>query len=253
MAWLRGSFTWSHRAPIAVDNSGGSATSQYVTVVVASDMEEFWANVNQTDGRDVRVTDATGSTVIAYELSGFSYANRTLTINIGPYTAPAGAVYQLWLYWGSSTATSGSVTVTTSTPKTGYIELGKPTELSMQVRPENAGETRPRNAMAKPSTDTDWIWWDLRYILQQYLAPVANFIRLEEVSYISYVVNAGDTSQSGMIDATKTRYIDGWVRTLVKAGTSGTDYTAVLTITTSLGRTITARSWLKVRDVTEIG
>ena len=252
MAWLRASDIWSHRAPIAVNNSGGSASSQYITVSVPADMEEFWAHVNQTDGRDVRVTDATGSLVLSYELSGFSYASRTLTINIGPYTAPAGAVYQLWLYWGSS-ATSGSVTVTTSTPKTGYIELGKPTELRMAVVPEREGDTRPRTVLAKPSTDTDWIWWDLRQILQHYLAPVANFLRLEEVSYISYVVNAGDAAQTGMVDATATRYIDGWVRTLVKAGTSGDDYTVILTVTTSLGRTITARCWLKVRDVAENG
>ena len=253
MAWIKGSDTWNRRAPIAVDNTAGSTGNQYVQVVVPPDMEEFWTHVNQTDGRDVRITDYTGASIVPYALSGFNATTRTLTINIGLYSAPVVAMYQMWLYWDSATAASGASTVTVDTPKTGKVELGHPTDLRSHVQHEPSGGVRPVTQLSKPSADADWIYWDLRQVLQQYLSPAYGFGRLEEIGWASVAVTTGGESQSGMVDATKTRFIDGWVKTLIKAGSSGTDYTVALTVTTSLGRTLTARCWLFVRDVAENG
>jgi hypothetical protein len=62
-------------------------------------------------------------------------------------------------------------------------------------------------------------------------------------------VRSGLVAQGSMVDTTKTVVVDGWVSTWLKAGTTDTDYTAVVQVRTSDGRTIEARALVRVYDL----
>tara|TARA_R100000084_G_C4523406_1_gene87841 strand:- start:246 stop:482 length:237 start_codon:yes stop_codon:yes gene_type:complete len=77
-------------------------------------------------------------------------------------------------------------------------------------------------------------------------------MRYEELHSINFDVEANGSSQSAMFEESKTRVIDpGWIRVRVKAGSTGTAYTIIPKITTSLGRVIEARAVMKVVNTNE--
>jgi hypothetical protein len=158
---------------------------------------------------------------------------------------------QRWMYWGNADVSSVSTTVTPSAAKTGYVEMGRPTERQITVRPERLGSGTPQGRITKSASEVVWVWFDLRGVLQTFQDTFGKKYIYEEVAYATYEVLSGGAAQAGMVDATKTRFMDGWVRVLVQAGTTNTDYTISLTVVTHLGRTLNPRAGLKVRTVSE--
>lgn len=257
MSWYRDSSGVAHkrRASISVDNTAGSSGSIDVTITVPQDWDIFWSEVNQTDGRDIRVTGADGSTLVGYRLVGFSVSTRTLTIEVDNFVAPAGAMCQLWLYWNNASATSAAIVFVAASPKTGYIEVGAPVAPVYRAASESFKSTRPRNTASKQASETVYISVDVSAFLTGRIQGegfVAGNQRYEEISHVSYRVLSGGSAQASMVSATRTRFIKGDIVMLyVTGGSDQSGYTVELTVTTTQGQVRMASIWLEVRTVDE--
>lgn len=251
--WLKDSNgnRFTDRMSVAVDNSGGSAGTIDWTMTIPAFADSFWTDI-RSSAQDLRVTAADGCTLLTFEAASFNSTTRTVTLEVDNDTAEAGAVLQRWVYWGNADVSSVSTTVAPAgTIRTGYLELGRPTYHQVKVRPERPDSTRWQGRIQKSSTEQIWVFFDVREALQYFLDAFGKKHHYEEVVYATYEVLAGASAQAAMVDATSTRFLDGWVRVLVKAGSSGTTYTLSLTIVTTLGRTLNPRCGIVVRNVSE--
>ena len=254
MSWRAS--TEKYRVPLAVDCTGGGGGGAVdVRFTVPTDWDHFWDHVEASHD-DIFVTDADGRTLVTFMASTWTYATRSGVIDVDGWTAPASAMCLLWLYYGSGGSNTEGAFVA-ATPKSAYIDQTNPLSNPHRVvaTPERVGDIRPLGRIPKASAEEVYLDWDVRGVLLKRLDASAGSMLDEEISYVSYVVtDSGGSSVSGMVDASKTRFpADGWVRTLIKAGTDGSDYTAVLTVVTTnsagLARTLTFRCGIKVRNV----
>lgn len=252
--WYReGSNTFLYRVAATVYSA--STTTSDVTITVPPGLDAFWSTTTgiQSDGDDVRVVGADG-TLLSYKASSFTYASRVLVLDIDNLSVTEGA-NQIFIYWGNSTVSSGAASFATGATLTGYVDLARPTGPTISLQPERPGDVRPRQQIAIASTDDRYFWVDMRPLLMGAFDKVNSHTLLEEASYVTYIVNDSATGpKTGMVNATKTRFVDGFVRVLIKGtgGTDGSDYTLIVTIVTTEGQTITARAWIKVRSVDEV-
>lgn len=251
MSWFNTS--WKYRAPLAIDNTAGGAGAADVTCALPADWDAFWNYINQTDGRDLRVCDSNGITLLTYDLNGFNLTARSLTIEIDNYTLVASATRQVWLYWGNSSAATAVSAFAPSSPKSAYALVNAPGARFIRVGPQRPGELKPRNVITKASAEQVYLWFDFSPVLHRRVEGYNSDKGFEELADVTLVdVQLAAASQAAMIDATTTRFLEGGVvRMLVKAGTSGTDYTAICRCTTSYGQTVEGRALIKVRNVAE--
>lgn len=248
MSWFNSA--WDRRRAISVNNLTGSATID-VTATLPADDDDFWSTVKSA-GEDIRITDSDGRTLLTYDLDTFSVANRTGTLEIDNWTpGSADAIVMAWLYYGNAAAAAASTVFAPAAAKTGTIALATPAVPIVGVTPERPGETTPRSKIAKISTETIHVWWDLRRVLQRRKDKFAGSDLLEEVSYANVeIYNAAGAAQVGMRTLAATLYVHpGWVRTTILGGTTAVDYTAELVVGTSQGRILRPRALLQVRDV----
>ena len=103
---------WAFRRPVVVGNTTGGALTNY-QVQVTLDGTTFDFSRAQTDGRDLRVTDASGTAALPFWIDTWNAAAQRATIWVKLPTLPtAGAT--IYLYYGnaaaSSTTASGTAT-----------------------------------------------------------------------------------------------------------------------------------------------
>jgi hypothetical protein len=116
-------------------------------------------------------------------------------------------------------------------------------------------------ALAKQAAEEVWVTLDFGPELVKKLQPTGDTTRKhgewEELKTVTYAIYAGASAQAAMVDATSPRIQGGrWVRFLVKAGTSNTNYTFRATVGTTYpdnatGRTLARSFQLKVYTVAE--
>ena len=253
MSWFReAGATWRRRASISVDNTAGAGGAIDASGAIPAAFDEFWDEIDAT-GNELRVVDADGVTKLAYSVASFNKTNRTGTLEIDGYSAPAAGMLQVFLYWNASWAATGAVVTTIAAAKSLVIETCGPATLDLvTAAPLRPGDTRPRRALGKASDETRDVWIDMAAWLPRRRMPFVGRYECDEMDYATYVLTTGDTAQASMVDATKTRYYGGrFVRVRVAAGTDGTDYTITPTIRTIEGLILTPRTWLKVRNQDE--
>ena len=75
MAWLTGGY--DHRFKVTSQNAQVDEAIDNVYFALSDAPAGFWqaGGVNSTDGRDIRVTRADGTTEVARELAGFDHGN----------------------------------------------------------------------------------------------------------------------------------------------------------------------------------
>ena len=259
MSWFDSSY--AYRSPFIVDNHTSSATVNDVQIAVPSDWPEFWDHV-QTDGDDIRVTAADGVTPLTYDVESFDHASRTATIEIdnmdltdidGQSAAVAGVVG--WIYWGNPTATNGETTFTVSSPKIGTIVVGVPgsgTQRMITCRPEAPGALNPRNEIFKASGEKIHLWWDLTGVLVTRRQPFNESRTLEEVANVTYELTDGNSNQNN--SERKTDIVmsgNGFVRTTIQAGSSGTTMLAQLLVEVTEGRKLEFYCTIRIQDPVE--
>lgn len=255
MSWYHSD--WTQRAPILIDNFNGSSQID-VTAAVPADFPRFWENVDGANsGADIRVTLADGQTLATFDVDSFNSTTKTATIEINALAASstdAGLV--AWLYWG---ATGKNAATTTFTPgqsaKTGHLSVAVPgsgSQRMVRCAPEAPGATQPRTEIFKTSNETIHLWWDLSGVLGLRAIPEQGRRFLDEVDNVAYTVFSAGNPESAMIDEGETRMAgSGFIRTTIKAGSSGTNYLARLLVTLTSGRILDFRCTIRVKDVQE--
>ena len=93
---------WAFRRPVVVGNTTGGALTNY-QVQVTLDGTTFDFSRAQTDGRDLRVTDASGTAALPFWIDTWNAAAQRATIWVKLPTLPtAGAT--IYLYYGNAAA-----------------------------------------------------------------------------------------------------------------------------------------------------
>ena len=243
------------RYSISLDGNGGAADFQ---ITVPAD-HPFWDYID-SNGYQLQVTDSDGYTVLSYQLSGFNYTTKTLAIQIDNYTAVNG-IQQIWLYAGMDGAPSGASVLTISGARSGYLDPAEPASPVIAALSERPGDTEPAVRFSKQAAEETWVTLDLSPVLVRKAQPTGDstikHAEWEEIKTVTYAIYAGASAQAAMVDATSPRVQDGrFIRFLVKAGTSGTNYTFRATISTTYpdnvaGRTLTRSFKLQVYTVAE--
>lgn len=273
MSWY--SSTWRKRKAISLINTAGGATKD-ANVVIPKDWDEFWdATPADTTGLELRVVAADGRTLLNYSVddgSGgtFSRANRNGRLQIDGYAVPGTATEcdLAWLYYDpTSTQGTGAVATTIASAITGYIELGTPSTWKADATPPRPGLDRPRAAFGKDPTDEANLWLNLTEQLELRQGQSSGRRLYEEPWAATYtVVNASNSAQAAMIDATMMRWVElvtgtggreMYLRLRVKAGSDDTRYTALPVISTAVfgestvHRSLNPRVGFRVRSVLE--
>jgi hypothetical protein len=250
MSWY--SDSWGYRIPVSIDNTSG-ATTHDATITVPYDAELFWDNC-ETDGHDVRFTKSDGMTALAYNRATWNHGNRSAVFNVDSVTCASNdATAVMFMYFGNNSASDGSTSPTISSAKTGAIELACHTGgQTVLLKPFRPGEVIAQQVITKTASEAIDVWIDCRRALQTRCESFSKSRRYEEIDYIQVSVLADGADQSGQYDETKTTLSDpGWAKVRVKAGSSGTDYTLVVTIGTSTTRVLQARAVVDVQDIDE--
>ena len=242
---------WKRRASVSVDNTAGAGGVIDIEFTIPATFDQFWSEIDAA-GAELRICDADGTTKLTYALSGFNKTTRAGTFQVDGYTAPAAGMLQLFAYWNSSGAAAGSAAVVIAAPKTGYVQdCGPPPDVVL-VTMQRPGDTKPARKTQKGSDETRRIAFDLGPSLQRRRAPSAKRHHCDEIDYATYAVNLAGTPQAAMVTATRTRFYAGrLVIVEIKAGTSASDYTIVVTVRTTEGDTLGARALLQIKDQSE--
>ncbi len=178
-------------------------------------------------------------------------------IEIDGYTVPGtgSRVYVLWVYWGQADCSTAITPLTISGADSGYIELSRPSTRLISCKPQRPGDTVARDRVAKGTAESVFIWFNASELMSQRREEYAKSIDYEGISYVTSDVQAAGVTVGGMASVPSLRVVEYqdqlWVRHTVSAGVDDTDYTALLTITTTLGQVLTGRGVLQVRNVQE--
>ena len=249
MSWYHSN--WQYRLPVSVNNLGGASTID-VNVIPTGDVELFWSKVAAT-GNDVRFTASDGGTELAYNRASWGYAARSASFNVDSVTpSSSDATVVIFMYFGYSAASDGSTSVTIASAKTSAIEVASPGTPRVNLIPFRPGETLAQQKVTKAAAEQIDVWIDCRRALQGRSDAYSNSQRFEEIGHVTVAVEAGGTDDAGRYDEALTTISDpGWVKVRVKGGSSGTDYTLVVTIGTSQTRVLEARAVVDVQDIDE--
>jgi hypothetical protein len=244
---------WQRRAPITIDLHGGTGTIE-VDTIIPREFPAFWGHVLNS-GNDVRIVDASG-VLLTYKLVGFDVPTRAGNIEIDNWLAPnVTRAVTAWLYWDNAAAASAASTFTIGlSPKTGIIEVGSPgtgSEHVVVARAEQAGADNSETVLSKHPDDITHIWWNCSPALLKRRTAEQESLLHEEIESATYtVLNAAGAVVGAMIDAGSMRTMHpGWVRTTIQDGVDDTNYVAKLTVSTTLGRTLTFHASIKVRII----
>ena len=145
---------WSYRTQVTVGNPGGTVPSN-LQVKVALDSSFAFANA-QTNGADLRVTDADGVTTLPFWVEKWDAPNGSATVWVNvPSIGPAGEV--LYFYYGNPSATSASSGTSTfdffddfdtgASQQLGFFQLSAPIS-PMPLLQDQAWESDPPHTLS---------------------------------------------------------------------------------------------------------
>ena len=242
--------TWSFRAPIAVNNTGGG-TPIDASVTIPSTWDEFWGTVLST-GFDVRLVAADGVTMLTFKRTTWDYANKSAIFEISAWApGSSDATCQAFLYWGRVAPVDEATSPVITSPKLGTIELGFPVGTVVDARREAPGTTSPSQVIHKTANETIFVYIALDGVLARRSTRGNGSFLYEELQWVQVKVTDAAADQPGMYDETKTRIIEHrrrrYLRGQIAAGTAGENYTLETTIRTSLGQQHELRHLIKVR------
>ncbi len=272
MAWLDG---YRKRALMNVRTTAAPANG-YIEFDPPESWDDFWDTID-TDGYGIRVCQSDGYDLSTYEWttatggSAFNKANRTGTLVFGSaaatYTTNQDEPRVYWLYYDpESAATDGSSTPpTTGDNYAADVIRARPAAPLILAGRESPGAATPSQVVGKMSAEEVRIIWDLTGVLNEAFGVafgVSERVSWEEVKELSFDVQLAAASQSAMVGLSENglSHFDGrtYATTVVKAGTSGVIYTAILSITTSVPtsgqavrQTLEYRCLVKVQDPDE--
>jgi len=249
---------WKYRAPITVYNDAATGTYDW-TAAIPSTFQHLFSNTVSA-GEDIRITDADGTTPVTFDVASFSQANLTGTIEAdNDPLQGTGYVNLRWIYYGYASATTAITAVAPASAKTGTLSMETPSGYVMRAGPEQPGATKPAFKVAKKSTESIDVYIDLTDVLVLRAETSQGSRAFEEPDYMVVTGRTANGTDSSIQSASAHRFLltpDGRLYAVVRliAGTAGSDYTVIATITTTLSptpRVLDYRIWLQIRDVDE--
>lgn len=254
-----------YRMALTVDNTAGAVAAidfLFVLGTLIPDVDTFWDNV-QPDGYDVRVVDPDGRTLLTHDVGSWSKANRTGTISVDGYQAPATKQLLIWLVWGkpSGDATDVTSSVTISSPKTTYAFLADPTQADPAARVESIQRTRARATVPTPELRKEtgeslYVFHRAPLLRRSALTAFADSQDYDCPQSAAHdVVDANGSDASTMYTAATGRWATGpgpeyapWYAFLLTAGTNDTSYTHRVAFTTEAGEVLRTTGGVRVRN-----
>ena len=244
---------WPYRYPVSFWTSTNAGAKDGVFTVQPS-FGGFWEKLD-APGYELRVTNETGDMLLAYNRSAYTYATRSITIQVNDIPVAAGTTKLIWLYWGQDGAADGDTDPTITAPISGVVTNLLPTAPMVSFRPERPASTVPAQSVTKSIAEVQDVWWNLSGLLSRAASPDGGYTEAEEVDAVSFAVFDADSSQAGMFEANQTAFAELkgvlYVRTRWKAGSAAGIYTLRLTVTTTTGRTAETRVVGYVTDLQE--
>lgn len=253
--------TFKYRMPLSINTATTPPADSDVTYTVPADDELFWSTVDSA-GDDIRICTSDGKTAVTWQFNpAFNSTTRVCTIemdNAAPISSLPGKT--LWLYWGNSTVSTGAGSFSYSAAYTAYSLVGNhaaKADRRFKWEPDRPGATKATPRIVKQAAEVLVIALDYRDMLVTRPIAYGGGLELEEPSTFDYDVYAGASAQASMVDKTAIRADERHVYLVLKAGTTATDYTLRVTMTTDagsdtgLGRTLVWSATVNVQTLTE--
>lgn len=271
MSWYDSDFRRSKA--ISVISPAGGGTHDF-DVEIPTDWDEFWDLID-TDGEELRITRADGSTLCAYDIDdgaggAFDKTGRAGRIRVDgeAFVGATGECALFWLFFDpSSTQGDASVAVTITSALTGYIEQALPSTHVHAFQPAPAGSTKPASRITKGEDDDVFVWLEITALLERRAERAANHLEYEEPIAATYdVLDDVGASEATMVEPDDLRWVSTvegntrrlFLRCRVKAGTDGDTFTLFAIAATvvpvaalAVHRYVTARVGVRVVDALE--
>lgn len=246
MRWYDSDF--SKRFPIVLDGSATAAGVVDATIALTGLAAEFWATI-QADADDVRVSDASGTVGIDYDLESLNTSAKTVTIELDSLTHHAtNTITVVWVYFGDADATNAEDGVTTSSPLTGYTLFTGPGSEPVYDLGSPLGATTPTQRRQKRSTETLFLWFRVGPFGEVAYPYEERGLPPEGPRSLSVTPPVGLTAPTSAIRLYQNEAGEVFARVTVSGGTSPNDYDLVLTVITTEGRTLNGVVRLTVQD-----
>ena len=254
MSWPDADF--SRRVPVLIDGSATAAGTIDATIALTADDALFWATI-QSDGDDIRVYRANGIDAISYELDGFNYTTKVVTIELDDFSHPVTNTMTLvWLVFGYASAANVEDGIVPASAKTGYtLNIGPAPGEVIYSMGSPVGDTVPAQRAQKRSTETAFLWFSAGPLGRRSELYEGRLDGEEPESWsCSATVEAGGagtvTASTSALRAALGSGGGIFARVTVSGGTTGNDYYVVLRIVTTTGRVIEGSVRLTVLDPT---
>lgn len=235
MAWLSSD---AQRIPVLVNATATGSSPNDVQFVIPATHERFWSTID-SNGYQLRVTDADGYTALTYQITGWNYANRTATVEVDNVPFTPNTHHVIWLYYGDTNWGNGAGSFTPSSVINGFIRTEQPTTIAATRRPA-VGSAVSALSVAKDPAETRLVYIPLTTLAQSCAGAYEGSLRLDEVAGFDFTVEDGGAEQAGMVDDTNCGLIEceevTYARVVVKGGTTATVYIGRLLVQSALGR-----------------
>ena len=246
---------WKMRWPVAISAlGGGGAGNVDVSIIIPSDWDLFWLNVND-NLQDIVPVTASGDLIpfkrLGHGGSAASKANRNLQLDLDAVDVGSqDATSLIYIYWLNSGASDQATTPSISSAKTGTVFLGTPTGRVVQMLPNRAVSEAPQTSFSKTTNDEVNVWFSVAGLFMNRKSTFNGRRGYEDIRFVKVRSLASNGSDdAGRYDETKTEFIPGWIKVRCKAGSNNTDYTLECLVTTTLNQVISLRCLIKVRDL----
>ncbi len=269
--WLDG---WSTRHPISVPHTVSPSGANDVAVAIPK-WHPIWAVLTSEGSTDsVRVTAGDGYTELTYQLTDSTFLGAWSTatkdggikINDAPFIDTT-TVGLLWVYYGNSSSSDGQGSVALSSEETGYLYSGIPHNSLLRVDGNRTppGVTLVPVERAKTSDETVFFYVRLNRVRARNAYSVDGYRGFEAPFGATYTIDEAGSPASATFDVSAQRFVetergDLLLLVLAKAGSDGTDYTAIVTVVTGFDQSSVnntkqtieaARFLIKVNDPDE--
>ena len=249
MSWPDANF--SRRVPFVIDGSATAAGTIDATLVLSRDDALFWATI-QADGDDVRVYAADGLTGIGYDLDGFNYTTKTVTIEMDDLSHHVTNTMTVgWLLFGDADAANDEDGFVPSSPLNAYtLNIGPAPGERIYALGSPVGDTVPSQQAQKRSTETAYLWFFVGPLGMRE-EPYEGRPDGEEPQSLSVtVVTPGTfTANTSAIRLTFGPNRSLVARVTVSGGTDGATSNIVLSVVTTSGRTIQGTVLMTCEDL----
>ncbi len=243
---------WKQRQAVAVDavsTVGDVKAPQDFEIPIPDDWDLFWDNI-RSDFFDVIAVDPEGNLLNFSRKSGADYANRVLTLEVDGYNTKGQSVVKVFVYFQNPDQTSDlAVSTTIASPLNAFIELSRPTALTVSQPLLRPPTTVPQTAFVKASTDEIDIYFAVDNILGGRAAKYNGRLLYEGIDYVNVLsLDSSGTNSTARYDEGRTRFVGSYVRVRSKGGSADTDYALVCRIVTTEQQQIDIRCLIQVRD-----